>query len=161
MQQPCTQCGTLTNTSSRFCTNCGATQTPGLAPAQPYRQSWEAPPAQYPSQTPPWAQAQGGMYQQQQMYGANNQKANAGGSLGFGGSDDAQAKKLMKIAGLVILGAILSFLVCVALAVVVPIPGIRTFFVVIAILLILIPWIIYTQIRRIIRRTIGGFWRFF
>lgn len=155
MQQTCPQCGSVTDASSRFCTNCGATRPP----AQAYRQSWETPAAQNPSQVPPWAQAQGGMYQQQQMAGGYNQ--NTGGSLGFGGSSDAQARKLIKIAGLVILGAILLFIVCVALALVIPIPGIRTFFVVIAILLILIPWIVYTQIRRFIRRTIGSFWRFF
>ena len=88
----------------------------------------------------------------------NNQ--NAGGSLGFGGPADAQAKNLMKIVGFVILGAVLLLIVCIALAIIVPIPGIRTFFLVVAFLLILIPWIVYNRIRRIIRRSIRGFWRF-
>ena len=156
MQQTCTQCGSLLNTSSRFCTNCGAT----LAPAQAYHQSWEAPPAQNQAQVPPWAQAQGGMYQQQQsMMGMNNQ--NAGGSFGFGGPADAQAKNLMKIVAFVILGAILLFIVCIALAITIPIPGIQTFFVIVAVFLFLIPWIIYHRIRRMMRRTFGSFWRFF
>ena len=157
MQSTCAQCGSVITTSGQFCTNCGAT----MAPAQPYRQSWEAPPAQNPSQVPPWAQAQGAMYQQpqQQWAGMNNQ--NAGGSLGFGGPGDAQAKNLIKIAAIVIVGAILLFVLCVTLAIVIPVPGIQTFFVVVAVVLFLIPWIIYNQIRRMIRRTIGGFWRFF
>jgi hypothetical protein len=110
---------------------------------------------------PPWAQAQGqgGWYQQQQMNTMNNQ--NSGGSLGFGGSSDAQANNLIKIAGLVLLGALLLLITCIALAIVIPIPGVRTFFLIVAILLILIPWIIYKRIRRLIRRSIGNFWRFF
>lgn len=153
MQQTCTQCGSVIDTSSRFCTNCGATQAPGQA----YRQAWETPQAQNLSQVPPWAQTQGG-WQQQQMATMNQ---DSGGSLGFGGSSDAQAKNLIKIAGLVILGALLLLIVCIALAIVIPIPGVRAFFLIVAILLIVIPWIIYTRIRRLIRRTIGNFWRFF
>jgi zinc-ribbon domain len=154
MQQTCPQCGNVINTNSQFCTNCGAS----TAPAQAYRQSWETPSAQNPAQVPPWAQAQGGMYQQQQIPNMSNQ--NAGGSLGFGGQSDAQAKNLLKIAGMVILGAILLFIVCIALAIVIPIPDVQTFFVIIAILLIVVPWIIYRRIRRTIRRTMGGFGRF-
>jgi hypothetical protein len=150
MQQTCTSCGSVTDANSRFCTNCGAT----LAPAQAHRQSWEAPPAQNPGQVPNWAQAPGGMYQQQ----VNSQ--NTGGSLGFGGPADARAKQLMKVVGLVILGAFLLLVVCIALAVVIPIPGIRTFFLVVAILLILIPWIIVNRILRIVRRTVGRIWWF-
>jgi hypothetical protein len=158
MQQTCSQCGSMIAASSRFCTSCGASREPYQA--QAYSQSWGTPPVQNPSQVPPWAQAQGGIYQQQQqVYSAQNQ--NAGGSLGFGGAGDDQANRLMKIAGLVILGAVLLFITCVALAIVIPVDSVRTFFIVIALLLILIPWIIYTQIRRIIRRTIGSFWRFF
>jgi hypothetical protein len=152
MQRTCQQCGSVSNTNSRFCTNCGAV----LEQAQASRQSWEAPPAQNQSQVPPWAQAQGGMYQQQ--VGMSNQ--NSGGSLGFGGQGDAQAKNLMKIALFVILGAFLLLIVCIALAIVIPISSIRLFFIIIAVLLILIPWIIFNRIRRIVRRTMGGFWRF-
>lgn len=148
MQQTCPQCGSVLDTNSRFCTNCGAV----LAPTQTSRQSWEAPPAQNQSQVPSWAQTQGGMYQ------PNNQ--NSGGSLGFGGPGDAQAKNLMKIAGFVALGAFLLLIVCIALAIVIPISSIRTFFIIVAVLLVLIPWIIFNRIRRIIRRTMRGFGRF-
>lgn len=147
MQRTCTHCGSVTDGNSRFCTNCGAVQEP----AQAYRQSWEAPPAQNQGQVPGWAQAQGGMYQQ--PMGMNNQ--GAGGSLGFGGPADARANQLLKVAGIVILSGLLLFLICLALAIVLPIPGLRTFFLVLAILLFLIPWIIYRQIRRMIRRTVG------
>lgn len=150
MQRTCTQCGSVTDASSRFCTNCGAVQAP--APAQAYRQSWEAPPAQ----VPPWAQAPNGMYPQTYQY-----TQNPAGLPGSDGSAEMQAKNLMKIAGLVILGALLLLIVCIALALVIPVPGIRTFFWIVAILLIVIPWIIYQRIRQIVRRTIGNFWRFF
>lgn len=152
MQQTCPRCGSVTDANSRFCTNCGAVRET----AQPYRQSWEAPPAQNQSQIPPWAQAQGGAYQQQT--GLANQ--NAGGSLGFGGQNDAQAKKLLTIVGVTILSALVLLIVCIALAIVIPVPGLRYFFLIIALLLILIPWIIYNSIRRIIRRTMGRIWWF-
>ncbi len=153
MQQTCTQCGTLLDPNSRFCTNCGTTR----APAQAY---YQAPPTPNQAQVPPWAQAQGGMYQQQQyMAGMNNQ--NSGGSLGFGGPEDAQARNLLKIVAFVVLGAVLLFITCIALAIVIPIPGIQTFLIIIAVLLVVIPWIIYNRIRRMIRRSFGSFWRFF
>lgn len=152
MQRTCAHCGSVTDGSSRFCTNCGAAQEP----AQAYRQSWEAPPAQNQGQVPPWAQAQGGMYQQP----AGMSSQNAGGSPGFGGPADARAKQLLKIAGFTILGGLLLFFICIALAITVPISGLRTFFLVIAIILFLIPWIIYHWIRRIIRRTVGRIWWF-
>ena len=158
MQQTCTQCGSVISMGSQFCTNCGATQ----APAQAYTgQSWQTPPAQYPGQVPPWAQAQGGIYQQQQyqqqpMGGMNN--PNAGG---FGGPGNAQVNNLLKIAGFALLGGVLLFIFCVALAIVIPIPSVQAFFWIVAVLLIIIPWAIYRRIRRTIRRTMGGFWRFF
>jgi hypothetical protein len=100
------------------------------------------------------------MYQQQQyMAGMNNQ--NSGGSLGFGGPEDAQARNLLKIVAFVVLGAVLLFITCIALAIVIPIPGIQTFLIIIAVLLVVIPWIIYNRIRRMIRRSFGSFWRFF
>lgn len=152
MQQTCQQCGSVSDANSRFCTNCGAV----LGVAQVHRQSWEAPQAQNQPQVPPWAQTQSGMYQQQ--VGAT--APNSGGSLGFGGPGDAQAKNLLKIAGFVILGAFLLLIVCIALAIVIPIPSVRLFFIIVAVLLILIPWIIFNRIRRAVRRTMGGFRRF-
>jgi hypothetical protein len=148
MQQACPRCGNVSDGRSSFCTNCGNV----LETIQPHRQSWEAPPAQ----VPPWAQAQGGTYQQQ--VGMSGQ--NTDGSPGFGGQNNATAKKLIAIAGATILGALLLLIVCIALAIIIPIPGLRYFFLIIAILLIAIPWIIYNRIRRIIRRTMGSFWRF-
>lgn len=144
MQQTCPRCGSASNISSRFCTNCGNT----METVQTYQQSWQAP--QAPNAAPPWAQAPGNMYQ-----GGNAQ------GLGFGGQNDEQAKRLLKIAGIVILGGVLLLIVCIALAIVIPITSVRYFFLIIAFLLILIPWIIYNRIRRYIRRTLfGGLRRF-
>ncbi len=152
MQRTCTRCGNVIDGNSRFCTNCGNV----LETDQGYRQSWEAPPAQQQGQVPPWAQA--GSYQQyQQPMGMGAQ--NAGGSLGFGGPGDAQAKRLLKIAIFVILGALLLLIGSIALAIVGP-SSTRGFFLIVALLLILIPWIIYHQIGRIIRRTVGRIWWF-
>ncbi len=150
MQRTCSRCGSVTDGNSRFCTNCGTV----LETGQSYRQSWEAPPAQQQGQVPPWAQA--GSYQQYQQPAGTQ---NAGGALGFGGQGDAQAKRLLKIAAFVILGALLLLIASIALAVVGP-SSTRGFFLIVAILLILIPWIIYHQIRRIIRRTVGRIWWF-
>lgn len=142
MQQTCPRCGNASNTNSRFCTNCGNV----VEAAQPYQQSWQAPPVQ--NQAPPWAQAQGGAYQGQAP------------GLGFGGQSDAQAKKLLQIAGIVIGSALLLLIVCIALAIVIPISSVRIFFLIIALLLILIPWMIYNKIRRAIRRTVGDIGRY-
>jgi hypothetical protein len=152
MQQICPKCGIPSDGRSRFCTNCGTT----LEAPQRYRQSWETPPAQNPAEVPSWAQAQGGMYQQQAAMGG--QQIN--GSLGFGGQGDAAAKKLLLVAGGVILGALVLFIGSIALAIVTPAP-ISTFFWIVAILIFLMAWIIYSRIRRLIRRTIRGFERFF
>lgn len=145
MQQTCPRCGNRSNTSSRFCTNCGNT----LENVQTYRQSWEAP--QFQNAAPPWTQAQSNVYQD-----GNSQIT----GLGFGGSNDAQVKRLLLIAGLVIGSGILLLIVCIALALVIPIPSIRDFFLIIAVLLILIAWIIYRMIRRAIRRIVGNIGRF-
>jgi hypothetical protein len=145
MQQTCPRCGGSSNASSRFCTNCGNV----MEVVQTYQQSWQAP--QAPNTAPPWAQGQGNVYQ-----GGNNQ----GAGLGFGGQNDDQAKRLLKIAGIVILTGVLLLIVCIALAIVIPITSVRYFFLIIACLLILIPWIIYNRIRRYIRRTLGNIGRF-
>ncbi len=151
MQQRCPACGSAANGQSRFCTNCGTV----LPAVQPYRQSWEAAPAQ--EALPPWAQTQGNVYQQQQAGYQQPMGGNSAsdGGLGFGGQGDTTAKKLIAIVAAVALGALLLLILCIALAIVVPIPGVRTFFLIIAILLIIIPWIIISRIRRLIRRTLG------
>ncbi|MGH2478370.1 MAG: hypothetical protein ACRDHW_01745 [Ktedonobacteraceae bacterium] len=145
MQQTCPRCGSTSNDSSRFCTNCGNT----LEVVQIYQQSWETP--QAPASTPPWAQAAGNSYQ-----GGSNQEA----GLGFGGQSDAQVKRLLMIAGLVILSGVLLLIVCIALAIVIPISSVRVFFLIVALLLVLIPWTIYHRIRRYIRRQFGSIGRF-
>lgn len=150
MQQTCPRCGGVSDASSRFCTNCGNV----LEPPQRYRQSWEAPPAQNVSQVPPWAQPSGGAYQQQQM---NNGQ---GGGFGFGGQNDATVRKLLTIVGITVLSAVLLLIICITLAIVVPIPGVRSFFLIVALVLLFIARIIYHQIRRIIRRTVGRIWWF-
>jgi hypothetical protein len=150
MQPTCPQCGVFIDTSSRFCTNCGNV----LEASQPHRQSWEAPQGQNQGQVPPWAQANGGVYQQQNYQGNQN----AGGSLGFGGQNDALVKKLLLIVGAVILGALALIILLGVLAFLVP--GLRCFFLFFILLLIFIPWFIYIQIRNRIRRTIGRFWWF-
>lgn len=145
MQQTCPRCGSISNVSSRFCTNCGNV----IESAQTYQQSWEVP--RTSPAAPPWAQAQGNMYQ-----GGSGQ----GTGLGFGGQGDAQAKRLLQIAGIVILSGVLLLIVCIALAIAIPIASVRLFFLIIALLLVLIPWMIYHRIRRYIRRTFGNIGRF-
>ena len=151
MQQPCPQCGLITDPNSRFCTNCGAVREP----VQAYRQSWESP-SQNQGQVPPWAQVPGGAYQQQ-SYMANQ---NSGGSLGFGGQGDATAKKWLMIVGITIGSALLLLIVCITLALITPAP-ISTFFWVVTVIIFITAWIIYSFIRNIIRRTVGRIWRFF
>lgn len=152
MQQACSRCGSVIDKNSRFCTNCGNV----MENVQAYQQSWEASPAQNQAQVSSWAQPQGGVYQQS----AGMSGQDTGGSLGFGGQSDTQAKQLLKIAGIVIGGAVLLLIVCIALAILIPIPGVRSFFLIVALLLILIPWMIYNRIRRAIRRTFGNVRRF-
>jgi ribosomal protein S27AE len=147
MQQTCPRCGNVIDGSSRFCTNCGTV----LQAGQGNRQSWEAPP---PQSVPSWASS-GSYPPYQQQTGPGPQNT----GLGFGGPADAQARRLLTIAVSVILGAVLLLIVSIALAFVGP-ASTRGFFLVVALLLILIPWIIYHQIRRIIRRTVGRIWWF-
>ncbi|HEY1350800.1 MAG TPA: hypothetical protein VGF67_14350 [Ktedonobacteraceae bacterium] len=145
MQRTCTRCGGLSDGESRFCTNCGAT----LTTEQGHRQSWEA---CGPSALP-WAQASPQAYQQAASSSAQN------AAPGQGSPADAQIKRLLTIALCVIAGALLLLLTSIALVIVGP-DSTRGFFLVIALLLILIPWIIYHQIRRFIRRTVGRIWWF-
>jgi len=142
MQQPCPRCGSVIDGNSRFCTNCGTVLQAGQG------SRWGAPPQQ---SAPPWASAGSPAPYQQQM-------ADPGG-LGFGGPGNAQARRLLTMAVSLVLGALLLLIVSLALVFAGP-SGTRGFFLVVALLLILIPWIIYHQIRRIIRRTVGRIWWF-
>jgi hypothetical protein len=147
MQQTCPRCASVIDGNSRFCTNCGTV----LQADQGYRQSWEAPPRQsVPSRASPGPYPP---YQQQTGPGTENS------GLGFGGPGDGQARRLLTIAVSIILGALLLLIVSIALVFAGP-ASTRGFFLVVALLLILIPWIIYHQIRRIIRRTVGRIWWF-
>jgi hypothetical protein len=98
------------------------------------------------------------MYQQRQ-----SQWAGASGPQGMsvsGGQGNATAKKLLFILGGVILGGLLLLIGSIFLALISPAP-LSTFFWVVAVVIFVIAWIIYSTIRRMIRRTIGGLWRFF
>ncbi len=148
MQQQCTQCGGMNDSASRFCTNCGATQP------ERYRQSWEAPVAQNSGQVPSWSQSQSNVYQQPW-------EQNKEGSLGFGGPQDSLGRSVVIGLGLALLIWVILLILCIVLAIAIPITDLRIGFVVVAILLIAIPWIIFNKFRSIIRRTFGDFGRFF
>lgn len=148
MNTTCPRCGAQTDASSRFCTNCGAILEQGH-----YRQSWESP----QDAVPPWATANsGGSGYQQQYWGGQGTQMQ--GSLGFGGPNDALAKKLLTILAATVLGTIVLLLVFGVLAAF--IPGFRCLFFLLIFLIILIPWIIYVNIRRYVRRTVGRLWWF-
>ncbi|MDQ2713499.1 MAG: zinc ribbon domain-containing protein [Chloroflexota bacterium] len=151
MNGTCPRCGTVSDGQSRFCTNCG---TDLGAPGQA-QQSWEAAPQ---AQVPSWASANPGMaYQQPQQQAM-------GGSLGLGTTPDQNAfikKALMYIIAavaavlvvLLILGILAAFL-----------PGLRCLFFIAIFAVIFISWLIYVNVRRYIRRTIGragGLWWLF
>jgi hypothetical protein len=159
MNSTCPRCNAAIDPNSRFCTNCGAV----LAPQEPYGQS--AQPNQA-AQVPSWAstnpgappyQQQGAPYQQQQWAG---QQANPalGGSLGFGGSNDALAKKVITwiVAGLAItIGLLVLFGLLAAF-----VPFLRGLFCLLLFVAIIVPFIIYSMIRSYVRRTVGRLWWF-
>ncbi|MBA2285558.1 MAG: zinc ribbon domain-containing protein [Ktedonobacteraceae bacterium] len=153
MNATCPRCGAVSDGQSRFCTNCGADLgTPAQA-----QQSWEAaPPAQ--AQAPSWASANPGMaYQQPQQQAM-------GGSLGLGTTPDQDA--FIKKALLYIIAAVIAALVVLLILGILAafLPGLRCLFFIAIFIVILIPWLIYVNIRRYIRRTVGrvgGLWWLF
>jgi hypothetical protein len=158
MNTTCPRCNAVLDPNSRFCTNCGTV----LSVPDPYAQSGQSwPAAQQPGQVPPWASAnpgatpyqQGAAYQQQQWSGSQ-----MGGSLGFGGSNDAIAKKVLTwiVAGLAIT---IGLLVLVGLLATFIAP-LRGLFCLLLVLLVVIPFIIYSMIRNYVRRTVGRLWWF-
>lgn len=159
MQQVCPRCNAISNTSSSFCTNCGATLGTAPAPApQAYRQSWEAPQGDSSRQTPYWPQNTGGAFGQSAYM---NSGQNSNDSLGFGGAADNTAKKLITALGIIVLAAVVLLLFCIAMAFAFPIAGVRHVFLILTILMIVIPWIIYRHIRRLIIRRVGRIWWLF
>lgn len=164
MNTTCPRCNSLIEPNTSFCTNCGAVlaaqnpyQQPGTpsAPQDPYQQ-----PYGQQSQVPPWASAGNAgyaPYQQSQQASGGQIDTSAGGSLGFGGQGDTTAKKLLTI-GIAIIGitiVLLLFFGMLALF----IPGLRCLFLGFIVLLFVIPWFIYSYIRNMIRRSVGGLGR--
>lgn len=142
MNTVCPRCNTLLEAGTRFCTNCGAT-------------------VNAPSSPPAWASANpsGAAYQQQAWGGAGappldslgfaSQNASIGQSL----NNDAVLKKaILAIVGLIV-GTLVLLVFLGLLAVLVP--QLRCVFLIVIAVTLLIPWIIYVNIRRYIRRTIG------
>jgi hypothetical protein len=176
MSTTCPRCQSPIEPNSRFCTNCGAVlsapepNTPYEQANQPgasgqyqnYGQSGQpvqsGQSGQYgqQSQVPPWASANpsGASYQQQQW---NN--PSAGGSLGFGGRNDALAKKILTyvVAGIIITVVLLVLLGLLAVA----FAPLRWLFCIFLFVVILVPLIIYSTVRNYIRRTVGRLWWFF
>lgn len=160
MNTTCPRCNAVLDPNSRFCTNCGAVlstpdpyEQPGQS-SQPWQQGQQG-------QVSPWAMTnaggasyqQGQPYQQQQWSGSQG-----GGSLGFGGQNDAIAKKVLTwiVAGI---GITIGLLVLVGLLATFIAP-LRGLFCVLLILLVVIPFIIYSMIRNYVRRTVGRLWWF-
>lgn len=142
MNTVCARCNTLLEAGTRFCTNCGAVVNAQSSP-------------------PSWASAHpgGAAYQQQAWGGAGvspldslgfaSQNASIGQSL----NNDAVLKKaILAVVGLIV--GTLALLVFLGLLAVL-VPQLRCVFLIVIAVTLLIPWIIYTNIRRYIRRTIG------
>ncbi len=144
MDATCPRCGATSDGQSRFCTNCGT----DLGTAGQTRQSWEAAP-QAQAQVPSWASANPGMaYQQPQQQAM-------GESLGLGTSPDQNAfikKALMYI--IVAVAAVLMVLLMLGILAAF-LPELRCIFFIAIFAVIFIFWLIYTSIRRYIRRTVG------
>ncbi len=167
MNATCPRCNSLIEPNSSFCTNCGAVlaaqnpyQQPGTpsAPQDPYQQPYGH--YEQQSQVPPWASAGNAghaPYQQSQQASGGKIDTSAAVSLGFGGQGDTTAKKLLTI-GIAIIGitiVLLLFFGMLALF----IPGLRCLFLGFIVLLFVIPWFIYSYIRNMIRRSVGGLGR--
>jgi hypothetical protein len=161
MNSTCPRCNAAIDPNSRFCTNCGAviaSQEPYAQPAQPAQPGQAA-------QLPPWASSNPGaaLYQQQgapyqQQWAGQQANPAAGGSLGFGGSNDALAKKVITwiVAGIAItIGLLILFGLLAAF-----VPFLRGLFCLLLFVAIVVPFIIYSMIRNYVRRTVGRLWWF-
>jgi uncharacterized membrane protein YvbJ len=144
MNATCPRCGAVSEGQSRFCTNCGT----DLGIQGQARQSWEAAP-QAQSQVPSWASANPGMAYQQP------QQQMMGGSLGMGTSPDQNA--FIKKALMYIIAAVAAVLVVLLILGILAafIPGLRCIFFIAIFAVIFISWLIYANVRRYIRRTVG------
>lgn len=179
MSTVCPRCQSPIEPNSRFCTNCGAVLSTPDANAQfnqanPPNPAYQANQMNQPDaygqsgqygqqgqqgqQVPTWASANpsGASYQQQQW---NNPADPTGGSIGFGGRNDALAKKILTyvVAGVIVILALLVLLGLLA-AFIAPL---RWLFCIFLFVVILVPLIIYSTIRNYIRRTVGRLWWFF
>jgi zinc-ribbon domain len=148
MSSTCPRCNAVVDANSQFCTNCGAV----LGAQAPYQQVESQP------QVPSWATSNpGGVpYQQQSMSGQGI--SSMGGSLGFGSQNDVIIKKVLTAIVATILGTLVLLILFGFLAAL--IPGLRCAFLVIILLIILVPWLIYVNLRRYVRRTVGRLWWF-
>jgi hypothetical protein len=161
MNTTCPRCNALIEVNTSFCTNCGAvlaTQNPyqqqgtPSAPQNPYQQPY----GQQQAQVPSWATAGSAGYPayQQSQQASGQVDPSVGGSLGFGGQGDAVAKKVLGIGVAIIAITIVLLLFFGMLALL--IPGLRCLFLGFIVLLFVIPWFIYSYIRNLIRRSVGG-----
>ena len=152
MSSTCPRCNAVVDANSRFCTNCGAV----LGAQVPYQQVESQPQAQ--AQVPSWATSNpGGVAYQQQSSGGQG-ISSMGGSFGFGSQNDVIIKKVLTAIVATILGTLVLLILFGFLAAL--IPGLRCAFLVIILLIILVPWFIYVNIRRYVRRTVGRLWWF-
>lgn len=165
MNTTCPRCSALIEPHTSFCTNCGAV----LATQNPYQQQgtpstpqdpYQQPYGQQQAQVPSWAttgNAGNAYYQQSQQVSGGQIDPSLGGSLGFGGQGDAGAKKILSIGVAIIAITIVLLLFFGLLALL--IPGLRCLFLGFIVLLFVIPWFIYSYIRNLIRRSVGGMGR--
>ena len=152
MSNTCPRCNAVVDANSRFCTNCGAV----LGVQSPYQRVESQPQSQ--AQLPSWATSnpEASPYQQQSWSGQGT--SSMGGSLGFGFQNDAIIKKVLLAIVATILGTLVLLILFGFLAAL--IPGLRWAFLVMILLIIMIPWFIYVNIRRYVRRTVGRLWWF-
>ena len=143
MQTVCPRCGVPREGGVRFCTNCGA----DLNTAAPQSSTWYPPQQQQQQvQVQSWASAGAGGYQQQQNWSQDS-------ALNISQSQKDFIKKALTYVVLAIAVALVCMLALGLLAIF--IPGLRCVFAIALVLAILIPWLIYVNIRRMIYRTVG------
>jgi hypothetical protein len=150
MTSSCPRCNAVLASDSRFCTNCGTVLEGGGQAQQ--------------GQVPPWARAN--QQAQQQSWGGNGASpmeslgfASQNASLGQSLTSDAVLKRAILAIVVVIVVALALLMLLGVLAAF--IPGLRWLFLLAIVLVFLIPWIVYNNIRRRIRRTIGRVGWFF